>query len=650
MKKTVMLLGVLVVWGVGGRGDAAAADVPTLTLTAEWPEQTLEKNGIHKTRVPRGGTFDVVARIDAAGVEFRRWDRVRISITATPEVKPVKVLTTGPRAELKPVKILVDAASKGDPGEPLTFRKLEGMTEIHWRYHLPWTVREAEPEYTFEVKVELPTRWADLKKSVTVEQGISCYDTTFTARLKMLAASPHCKLESIGKSGAGREMHFLRVTDFAVPAAGKKPFVMIGAYHGNEPSGHASILDFVHELITQEENARYLKTCVLYIVPCMNPDGREIGWHQHPTGLDMNLVYEKGKELPEGEHVRTVLRKYKNELTHALGMTTHQWGRPYLLLSHDCRRKGGWSDVLMKNVGIRISNEMDEYVHVQSNPARGEGYRGIRGFMFQELGIPSFVLENAGGGRFNVGHQMKNIVREVRIYYAILDQMAAPATVKPKVHPSVTMTFPPGRNYPVFRVGTPPKIDGKLDDACWQHPSIITGFVTSGRRPKQQGKTTVHVVYDDRNLYVAYDVPDLEPSNIMPGKPGSIWKEDGADFMFDTTLNRWTYFQFQGNANGAFSDAYWPIPGIPDSNTFNVTGYEVAGSVKNGAIEIRIPFAAFNGHAEMLDAPIPSPPKPGTVWGANFFRNKPSTSWAPITRSAHAPWQFNAMTFTGKMR
>ena len=628
----------LVVCAAGAvRAEEPAEGVPTLELSASWPEQKLKHNVIHKTRPPRGGTFDVVATINPVGVEFYRWQRARVGISAQPE--------------LNPVRVLVDGVEHEKPETPVAFQKLEKKTEIRWRYELPWTIRSAEPEYTFAVEVGLPGRYADLRKSITVEQGMSCYETTFTARLKKLAESPYCKLEPIGKSSAGREMYFLRVTDFAVATAAKKKFVMIGAYHGNEPSGHTSILDFVYELITKPENARYLRTCTLYIIPCMNPDGRAIGWHQHPSGLDMNFVYDKGKELPEGEHVRAVLRRYKGNLAGALGMTTHQWGRPYLLLSHDPRKKGGWSDVLMKNVGVRISNEMDEYVHVQSRPPRYKDYRSTRGFMFVELGIPSFVLENAGGGRFNIGQQMKNVVREMRIYYAILDQMVTPHPVRPKIRPPKKMTFPAERNYQVYKVATPPKIDGKLDDACWQAKSIITNFVTTGRRPRQEGRTTVHVVYDDKHLYVAYDVPDLKESKVTghDPKPG-IWTEDGADFVFDTNLNRWTYFQFQANANGAFSDAYWPIPGIPDSDTFNVTGYAVAGSVKNGAIEIKIPFAALNGHPEMLDAEIPGPPKPGTVWGVNFFRNKPETSWARMTASAHAPWEYNAMTFMGKTR
>ena len=135
----------------------APPDVPTLTLSATWPEQSLEKNVIHRTRPPRGGVFEVVARIDAAGVAFYRWQRARVSLSTQPA--------------LAPVKVLVDGVERAKPETTLGFRKLEGKKELRWRFHLPWTVRKAEPEYTFVVKVELPNRWADLKKSITVSRA-----------------------------------------------------------------------------------------------------------------------------------------------------------------------------------------------------------------------------------------------------------------------------------------------------------------------------------------------------------------------------------------------------------------------------------------------------------------------------------------------
>ncbi|HUV39421.1 MAG TPA: M14 family zinc carboxypeptidase [Planctomycetota bacterium] len=613
-----------------------SAAVPTLSLSAEWPEQRIEKNVIHKTRVPRGGGFEVIATLDLTDVPFQRWDRPRVVLAATPEIAPVRTI--------------VDGAAREKPDTTVPLEPVAKKTEVRWRFELPWTVRSAEPEYTFLVQVMLPGAYADLKKSVTVEQGVSCYDTTFTARLKSIAESRFCRLESIGKSTFGREMYFLRVTDFDVPAAGKVQFVMIGAYHGNEPSGHGSILDFVHEITTKPANRRYLEKTALYIVPCMNPDGREAGLHDHPNGVDMNHVYDQETVIAEAANVAAVLDRCKPELVRAIGITTHQWGRPHILLSHSPRERDDWSDRLMKNVGIRLSNETDKVVHVQSAlPAPDGKVEAIRGYMLRRTGIPNFVVETRTTG-FNVGRQMPSMVQELHLYYAVLDQLIEPTPVTPRLHPPVKMDFPPGKNCEVFKVATPPTIDGKLDEACWKHPSVITGFVTGGRQSRPQGRTTVHVVYDDANLYVAYDVPDLKPSTLQPGQPGNLWTQDGADFMLDTNLNRWTYFQFMTNANGAMSEGYWVIPGIADSDTFRPKGIEAAGSVEHGAIEVKIPFASLNGHPEMRDAAVASPPAPGTVWGVNFFRNVPSTSWAPMSGPAHAPWEFNAMTFTGKTR
>ena len=81
----------------------------------------------------------------------------------------------------------------------------------------------------------------------------------------------------------------------------------------------------------------------------------------------------------------------------------------------------------------------------------------------------------------------------------------------------------------------PGGIGRKTDEACWKTPSVITGLTTVDRRRQQKGKTTVRVVYDDACLYVAYECPDLQESSIgKDGNVGSIWTEDGADFMFDT--------------------------------------------------------------------------------------------------------------------
>lgn len=632
---TLFMLICPVTLALGNRIDAPG--VPRLEITFSYPEQELQGNLIHKNRVPRGGIFDITAVIHLKGASFTLDDRPRITISSRPELKPVKLWVDGKEVE--------------KPSSSVPFEKSEAAKEIRWQYELSWRVRKAQAQFTFDVKADLSNIYADLRKSITVEQGMACYDTTYTSRVKMLSKNKYCRLESIGRSGFGREMYLLRVTDFDVPAAKKKQFIMIGAYHGDEPSGPESILDFVYELITKDENRRYLMSFTLYIIPCMNPDGRELGIDEVVNGIDLNYGFLRGKEPVEALNVATALQLYKPDFVAAIGMTTHQWWRPYLLLSHDCLKKWDWSDQLIKNVGIRISNEMDEYVHVQSSPASKHKDKSIRGYMYTRMGIPNFVLENVGRKTFNIGRQMNNIIREIRIYYAVLDFMLDSSPPRPKVRPKLKVTFPDSRNYKVYKVDKPPKIDGVLDDAYWQHESIITKSTSGEKRSKQVGKTTVHLVYDDRNLYIAYDVPDLKPSKIVGHDPNpGIWHEDGVDFMFDTSLNQWSYFQFQANVNGAFTDTYWPIPGIPDSRTFNMKRYKVAGSVTSGAIEIEIPFAEFNGHPEMNDPEISVPPKPGTVWGVNFIRNRPRWSWVNLgpNGTAHAPWLFNGMTFTGK--
>jgi hypothetical protein len=67
-----------------------------------------------------------------------------------------------------------------------------------------------------------------------------------------------------------------------------------------------------------------------------------------------------------------------------------------------------------------------------------------------------------------------------------------------------------------FRTGTPPVIDGVLDDAVWTQAPSETGFQTW--RPdfgkEMQQKTVVYYAYDRENLYFAYRCYDRDPSKI----------------------------------------------------------------------------------------------------------------------------------------
>src|SRR5262245_32684732 len=62
----------------------------------------------------------------------------------------------------------------------------------------------------------------------------------------------------------------------------------------------------------------------------------------------------------------------------------------------------------------------------------------------------------------------------------------------------------------------PPKLDGILDDACWESVPWATDFVqrepAEGQPPSEQ--TAFKILYDDHALYVAYRAFDHDPKQI----------------------------------------------------------------------------------------------------------------------------------------
>ena len=106
---------------------------------------------------------------------------------------------------------------------------------------------------------------------------------------RLAAAHPdRIKLASIGKSTQGREMWVLTVTNFDVGDADKKPAMYIdGNIHSNEIQGSEFSLYTAWYLAEMADRVpavdSLLDSYTLYIVPTINPDGREHYFHRANT-------------------------------------------------------------------------------------------------------------------------------------------------------------------------------------------------------------------------------------------------------------------------------------------------------------------------------------------------------------------------------
>jgi hypothetical protein len=113
----------------------------------------------------------------------------------------------------------------------------------------------------------------------------------------------------------------------------------------------------------------------------------------------------------------------------------------------------------------------------------------------------------------------------------------------------------PRRAYEITRLtGTPPVIDGRLNDACWQGAGEwSSGFMQLTPRyaaPASRG-TEIKILYDDRNVYVAmraHDDPIAQRARQMGNRDGFAGDIMGVNF--DSYHDQRTGFEFDLTAAG----------------------------------------------------------------------------------------------------
>ncbi|MBI4023780.1 MAG: hypothetical protein HY360_02300, partial [Verrucomicrobia bacterium] len=70
----------------------------------------------------------------------------------------------------------------------------------------------------------------------------------------------------------------------------------------------------------------------------------------------------------------------------------------------------------------------------------------------------------------------------------------------------------------VYWADTPPVIDGKMDDACWQEAEVAQDFLLLPSGAPTQ-PTEVRLAYDARNLYVFFKLYEARMDQVDVGKP-----------------------------------------------------------------------------------------------------------------------------------
>jgi hypothetical protein len=192
--------------------------------------------------------------------------------------------------------------------------------------------------------------------------------------------------------------------------------------------------------------------------------------------------------------------------------------------------------------------------------------------------------------------------------------------------------FPQNKSYTTKRINpSPPEIDGKFDDECWQHVAWEGNFVQfqpyEDSLPTQN--TTFAIIYDDNNLYVAIKSYDTEPGKI--NKRLSRRDEDDADWagiLIDSYEDKLTAFSFCVTAAGSKIDAIFTNDNNSDNSWDPIWYVKTTTDAEGWNAEMRIPLSQLRFTK-----------KNNYEWGmdvARFvFRKNELSLWKPLHKSAN---------------
>jgi PKD repeat protein len=121
-----------------------------------------------------------------------------------------------------------------------------------------------------------------------------------TGELEALAAAyPQlCKLSTYGKSAQNRDLWALKISDNPLVSETEPEVKIGGGIHGDEIVGPEMCIYFAHYLLENYATDTRVKAAVdsaeIWLVPLINPDGRELGTRENAGGFDLNRTFPEG--------------------------------------------------------------------------------------------------------------------------------------------------------------------------------------------------------------------------------------------------------------------------------------------------------------------------------------------------------------------
>ena len=164
--------------------------------------------------------------------------------------------------------------------------------------------------------------------------------------------------------------------------------------------------------------------------------------------------------------------------------------------------------------------------------------------------------------------------------------------------------------------GSPPRIDGALDDEVWSAAEVGENLVQwdpDNMEPLTE-RTRFQVAYDDRFVYVAVRCDDREPFHIASGlgRRDQMPPTDTVGIGFDPRHDHLTGYVFNTNPSGVQQDLFFFDDENVDRDFDAVWEVRTAFTAEGWTAEFRIPFSQMRVGASAQS---------GQVWGIGVRRS-----------------------------
>lgn len=212
------------------------------------------------------------------------------------------------------------------------------------------------------------------------------------------------------------------------------------------------------------------------------------------------------------------------------------------------------------------------------------------------------------------------------------------------------------KNAPAFtavRADSPPQLDGKADDACWEYAPVLSNFARQSTFAPAAHASQMQFAWDSQYLYWYFrgEEPVLRPEmnklhefkKEVTDRDDRVYKDDSVMLIIDPQDDSGLKYDFTLNAIGTVNDARIPGENLWESRETEFDADIVSESVIGDGfwtLEARIGFESLG-----ID-----PPQAGDTWRAIVGRieqaEDETSSWNICGAGFHDPSAFAAMNLS----